>query len=293
VPAGPLCRLSGRLVTRARPDYYAVLGVPRDADGAIIKKAFRALASEFHPDVSEDPNAEARFREIAEAYEVLSRPETRERYDRRGHGAGGVSGFQHAPGGADGLFDDLFVPVAGSPRPGQPGADVVVEVEVDFLEAARGTSRGLRYDVVATCSTCRGEGTKPGGARRVCSACGGGGRAQEAASGPSGRLLRYRLCIRCRGSGRLVSNPCEDCGGLGRVEEERAILVSIPPGTEDGQRIRLPGEGHAGGPGGTPGDVYIVVRVPSPPDSPALRLLAGAGAVFAAVLLVVTLLAFH
>ena len=278
------------MATRTRRDYYAVLGVRRDADAVAIKKAFRALASELHPDVSSEPDADERFRELAEAYEVLSRPETRERYDRFGSVTRGVSGF--APGTFDGLFDDL-VEASGAPRPGQRGADVRVETALDFTEAARGTSRGLRYAVIAPCDACGGEGTKPGGSWRVCPSCGGGGRIRALGGAESKRVVQYSLCERCNASGRLVIDPCDECDGRGRVEEERTVLVEIPPRTADGARILLAGQGFAGGPGGTSGDVVVEVRVAPLPDSPLFRRLAGAGAICAALLLLVTLLVLH
>jgi molecular chaperone DnaJ len=279
------------VATRAKRDYYAVLGVPRHADRPTIKKAFRTLASELHPDVSGDPDADERFRELAEAYEVLSRPEARERYDQFGSVTRGVGGFQHPT--FDGLLDHLPGPATTAASAGQRGADVIVEAEIDFAAAVRGTSRGLRYSVLVACEACRGEGTTAGSGWRTCPSCGGGGRVREVGSTPERRLVQYRPCRRCGATGRLVTNPCGCCHGRGRVEAERTVLVRIPPGTKDGARIRLVGEGYAGGPGGEPGDVYVEVRVALPPDAPLLRRVAAAGALCGIVLLVVTLIVFH
>lgn len=287
--------------TRTRRDYYAVLGVRRDADRAAIKKAFRALASELHPDVSSVPDADERFRELAEAYEVLSHPDRRARYDRFGSVTRGVTGFEDDDSSvrrsrpeppADHRFFDDLVDGSGT-RPGQRGADIAAQVMVDFLEATRGTTRGLRYEVLTECDTCHGRGTRTSLGWRVCAACGGTGRTRDVDPDSSRRLVRYRACPACSGDGRLVTDPCRDCGGDGRLLEERSVLVSIPEGAGNGEQIRLEGRGHAGGLGGAPGDVVVQVVVSDPPDSPLLRHVAAAGAIVAAALLVATVVIFH
>ncbi len=287
--------------TRTRRDYYAVLGVRRDADRATIKKAFRALASELHPDVSQEPDAEDRFRELAEAYDVLSNAERKARYDRFGSVTRGLSGFDATDTtlrsssmryrGDHRLFDDLVERPAM--RSGRRGADLAVQVSLDFLEATRGTTRGLRYEVLTECGRCQGQGARTSLGWRVCAECGGSGRTRDVDPHSSLRLVQYRACASCAGEGRVVTDPCGDCGGYGRLAEERSVLVAIPEGTADGDQIRLEGQGHAGGLGGAPGDVVVQAVVLQPPDSPLLRHVAAAGAVVAAVLLVATVVLFH
>jgi molecular chaperone DnaJ len=258
------------MLARARRDYYAVLGVPRGADRGTIKKAFRALATEFHPDVSDDPDAERRFRELVEAYEVLSRPESRARYDRFGHERR-ESFRPPASGGVDRLFDDLLERAATAPRPGQRGADVVVTAEISLLDAARGTMRGVRYTAVGPCPACSGEGTGDVSARRTCTACNGTGSVRQAVAREPRPGFQYRACDRCRGTGRIVVNPCAECTGAGRIEEERTQLLVVRPGSRDGAILRLPGQGHAGGRAAEAGDLVVRLRVVGPPDSALLR----------------------
>jgi molecular chaperone DnaJ len=253
------------VLTRATRDYYAVLGVPRDADRESIKKAFRALAATHHPDVSAEPGADERFREILEAYEVLSSAEARARYDRRGFSRRTASprrprGEPATPKDPDPL-DDLFDLVVPVPAPGERGADVVVEVELDAREARRGTTRGLRYTAWASCETCAGAGAPAGSRRRTCASCSGSGRVREPGQAPSGRLIRLRACAHCRGLGRIVDDPCATCDGRGRLEEERAALAGFDARTKDGAELRLEGLGHAGGRGAPAGDVVVRVRV--------------------------------
>jgi molecular chaperone DnaJ len=271
---------------RTQRDYYALLGVPRDADRESIRRAFRNLAAECHPDVSSEPEALERFREIAEAYEVLSRPETRARYDRYGFGTRGVGGFSsERRGGSFGLFDDLLDFVAAYPRTGKRGADVHVAVELEFLEAARGASRSVRFRATSSCQSCRGEGSSPGTPKVSCTTCGGRGRTREGGE-ETGEALRLRVCADCGGSGRRTTRPCPDCRGKGYAEEDRNLLVDLPPGVADGAELRLEGEGNIGTGGGVPGDVVVRVRVRPAPDNPFLRRLAGAGALVGLGLLV-------
>jgi molecular chaperone DnaJ len=248
-------------------DYYEVLGVSRDADEASIKKAFRRLARELHPDVSDDPEAEARFRELAEAYEVLSKPETREVYDRYGHEGLRSGGFRPSDfdfGGLSDLFsaffgDDLFGGGASARR--RRGGDVLAEVEIELVEAASGVEREVPFRVAVACETCRGSGAAPGSTPETCSACGGAGRVQQVSQTVFGQFVRAQVCPRCRGGGKIVTALCETCGGDGRTAETRTVDVRVPAGIHDGQRIRLSGEGHAGEPGGGTGDAYVVVHV--------------------------------
>ncbi len=280
------------MLTRATRDYYAILGVSGDADRETIKKAFRTLAATCHPDVSQAPDAEDRFRELVEAYEVLSSPDARARYDRRGFGRRGSVPRRPrtAPAEPKDPLDDLFDLVATAPEPGERGEDVVVDVELSAAEGRRGTTRGVRYQAWASCDTCSGRGAPAGSRWTTCATCSGSGRVREAGRAPGGRLIRLRACGRCRGIGRVVDDPCAICHGRGRLEEERALLVRFPSGTVDAQEIRLDGQGHAGGRGGDPGDVVVRLRVAADGDNLLLRRLAFAGAGCAVGLLVAVLL---
>jgi molecular chaperone DnaJ len=252
-------------------DYYELLGVARTATEAEIKRAFRQKARQLHPDVSDEPDAQERFREVVEAYEVLSKSETRELYDRFGHAGlrgGGFRPSQFDFGSLSDLFsaffgDDVFG-VAGRPRRAR-GGDVAAEVEVELVEAALGVRRDVPYDVVVRCARCGGQGAEPGTALATCESCGGAGRVQQIGRGFFGEFVRSQTCPRCGGAGRLIEQPCTDCEGSGHVVERRTLPVEIPPGIHDGQRIRLSGEGHVGSLGGPAGDVYVRVRVKRDP----------------------------
>jgi len=246
-------------------DYYELLGVARGADEGEIKKAFRRLARELHPDVSEAPDAEERFREVVEAYEVLSNAETRELYDRYGHAGLRSGGFQ--PGHFDfGSLSDLFAAFFGDDliggRAGRSrGPDLAAEVEIELVDAARGTKREVPFRVAVTCTHCGGDGAEPGTEITTCPTCAGAGRLQQVSRSVFGEFVRTTTCPTCGGSGRKIETPCSVCSGAGRVVEERTLDVDIPPGIHDGQQIRLSGEGHAGALGARAGDVYVRVRV--------------------------------
>ncbi len=248
-------------------DYYELLGVPRAADDAEIKRAFRRLARTLHPDVSEAPDAEERFREVVEAYEVLSKPEARQLYDRYGHAglrSGGFAPSSFDLGSLSDLFaaffgDDLFG-VAGRPRQSR-GADVVAQVEIELAEAASGTRREVPFPVTIPCATCGGSGAQPGTEPVTCATCGGAGRVQQVSRTAFGEFVRSQACPGCGGAGRVVERPCLECDGSGRTVEERTLEVEVPPGIHDGQQIRISGEGHAGSLGGRAGDVYVQVRI--------------------------------
>ena len=251
----------------AERDYYELLGVTRDASADEIKRAFRRLARELHPDVSEAPDAEHRFREVIEAYEVLSNSERRELYDRFGHAGLRSGGFQPSAfdlGSLSDLFsaffgDDLFG-VGGRGGRGR-GADIAAQVEIDLTEVATGTKREVPFGVAVPCGRCGGNGAEPDTQIRPCPTCGGNGRVRQVSRSVFGEFVRTGTCPTCTGSGQLIEQPCEQCRGAGRVIEERTLEVEIPPGIHDGQRIRLSGEGHAGTPGGRAGDAYVEVHV--------------------------------
>ena len=249
-------------------DYYELLGVERNADEGEIKKAFRRLARELHPDVSEAPDAEERFKEVVEAYEVLSNAERRELYDRFGHAGLRSRGF--TPTDFDfstlgdlfsAFFGDDVFGVGARARRSARGADVAAEIVIDLAEAATGVEREVPFRVAVTCATCEGSGAEPGTTPVTCPTCGGAGRLQEVASTAFGQFIRTETCGRCGGAGRIVEHPCPTCGGDRRVVQERQLTVEIPPGIHDGQRIRLGGEGHAGEVGARAGDLYVLVRV--------------------------------
>lgn len=270
-------------------DYYELLGVSRDASEAEIKKAFRRLARELHPDVSEEPDAEERFKQVVEAYEVLSKAETRQLYDRYGHA--GLRGGGFTPGGVDfGSLSDLFAAFfgdevfggAGRTRGGR-GADIVAEVEVELVEAAKGTKRRVPYDVAVPCTHCGGEGAEPGTPVATCATCRGAGRLQQVSRSLFGEFVRTQTCPTCAGAGRTAEQPCTTCEGAALVVEQRTLEVDIPPGIHDGQQIRLSGHGHAAGAGGRAGDVYVQVRV-----RPDLRFVREGDDVFSQVELTVT-----
>jgi molecular chaperone DnaJ len=244
-------------------DYYELLGIARSATEGEIKKAFRALARELHPDVSSAPDADERFREVVEAYEVLSKSETRELYDRYGHAGLRSGGFQ--PGHFDvGSLSDLFSAFFGddlSTGRGTRGADLAATVEIDLVEAAQGAKREVPFQVAVTCTHCGGDGAEPGTEVSTCPTCGGAGRLQQVSRTVFGEFVRTQTCPACAGSGRKIETPCTVCTGAGRVLEERTIEVDIPKGIHDGQQIRIAGVGHAGLSGTRAGDVYVQVRI--------------------------------
>ena len=251
----------------AERDYYELLGVARDATPDDIKRAFRKLARELHPDVSDAPDADHRFREVVEAYEVLSNSERRELYDRFGHAGLRSGGFQPSSfdfGSLSDLFsaffgDDLF----GVGRRGGAarGADIAARVEIDLTEVVTGAKREVPFGVAAECARCGGGGAEPDTPVRACPTCNGAGRLRQVSRSVFGEFVRTGTCPTCNGSGKLIEHPCEQCQGSGRVIEERTLEVEIPAGIHDGQRIRMSGEGHAGTLGGRAGDVYVEVHV--------------------------------
>jgi molecular chaperone DnaJ len=260
-------------VATTERDYYEILGLERGATDAEVKRAFRRLARELHPDVSQEPDAEERFREVAEAYEVLSKRETRELYDRYGHAglrSGGFTPGHFDLGNLADIFsaffgDDLFAGGGGRIRQRTRGADVAAEVELELVEAASGTTRQVPFRVAQPCDRCHGSGAEPGSRPAKCPTCEGTGYLQQVSRSSFGQFVRTHACARCNGSGTIVEKPCEGCNGGGRTVEERELEVDIPPGIHDGQRIRLTGEGHAGASGGRAGDLFVAVHVKPDP----------------------------
>jgi molecular chaperone DnaJ len=256
-----------------RRDPYEVLGVGRDADERAIKKAFRLLARELHPDVNaHDPQAEEKFKEAAEAYEVLSDAEKRAVYDRYGFEGLDSRGFAttgHGFGSFADIFDAFFgggdpfgSAFGGGVRGGAvQGGDAAVEVEISLEQAARGTKVEVSYDVVEPCEHCRGNGAEPGTPIEACPRCEGTGRLRAVSRTAFGQLVREQLCDACGGDGRVAREPCSECAGRGRRAARRTLQVDVPAGIADEQRIRLSGRGHAGERGGPPGDLYVVVHV--------------------------------
>jgi molecular chaperone DnaJ len=247
-------------------DAYEVLGVARDASEQEIKKAFRALARELHPDVNaHDPDAEEKFKEAAEAYEILSDGERRATYDRYGHEglrSGGFAPNFDAFSSISDLFDAFFGGAAGSgARRPASGGDVAVSAEIDLAQAAEGTTVEVSFEVIETCERCHGNGAEPGTPIETCPRCGGAGQLQTATRTPFGQMLRAVVCDVCGGDGRVASQPCKECRGRGRRAVKRSLDVEIPAGISDGQRVRLPGHGHAGEAGAHAGDLYVLVRV--------------------------------
>ncbi len=250
-------------------DYYHLLGVTREASETELKSAFRRMARELHPDLNpDDPEAEARFKEVAEAYEVLSDPDTRARYDRFGHaGVRGAGGGGGAGAQGFGSFQDIFDAMfnggdmfGGASGP-VPGDDVLVGISISFVESATGVERTVPVERMQACGTCEGSGATPGTPVDTCGSCQGQGQVRQVMSGPLGQFVRARKCPSCGGRGQTIADPCRDCRGRGRVRARGEVSVRIPAGIDSGQRIRMGGRGGAGEPGAPDGDLYVEVGV--------------------------------
>jgi molecular chaperone DnaJ len=239
-----------------RRDYYDVLGVPRDADTARLKKAYRELALKYHPDQNPDnPDAESHFKEVSEAYTVLSDPDKRARYDRRGfEGVGADGGVGVDLGAFTELFESLFGDLFGKRRAKAAGRDLRYTLELTFEEAALGVKKPIHFPARIECESCRGSGGK---SMRSCEACGGRGELKV----QQGFFSLNKKCPSCQGAGKIVDEKCPACGGDGTVEKEREFEVVIPPATEDGATRRVAGQGEPGRHGGPPGDLNVIVRV--------------------------------
>jgi molecular chaperone DnaJ len=250
-------------------DYYEVLGVNRHANDDEIKKSFRRLAKQYHPDANpEDPNAAEKFKEIGEAYQVLSDPEKRQLYDRYGHnppqGFGDFTGF----GGFADIFEEFFGfggARSAARRGPQPGAHLKYSLAISFEEAVFGVEKDLEIPRLETCSNCHGSGAEPGTTPIRCPQCGGTGEVRHATQSIFGSFVNVTTCPRCDGEGEVVSTPCKTCQGQKRVQTARKLRVSVPPGIDDGMQIRLAGEGEHGLRGGPSGNLYVVVSVKKHP----------------------------
>ncbi len=247
-------------------DPYEVLGVGRGASEQEVKKAFRLLARELHPDVNaHDPEAEEKFKEAAEAYEILSDAERRATYDRYGHDglrSGGYAPNFEGFGSIGDLFNAFFGggPGGGMFGPAQ-GGDLAVAAEIDLVQAARGATVTVSYEAIERCEHCHGNGAEPGTPIDTCERCGGSGQLQAVTRTPFGQMVRTIVCDACQGDGKVPREPCRECRGRGRLARRRQEEVEIPAGISDGQRIRLTGRGHAGEMGGPAGDLYVLVSV--------------------------------
>lgn len=263
-------------------DYYQLLGVSRNASKEDIKRAYRRLARQYHPDVNKEEGAEERFKEINRAYEILSEPETRARYDRFGEAgvsssaAGGASyqDFATDMGGFTDLFETIFSGFGGATTGGTTrrrtgplrGDDLRLDLTIKFREAVFGGEKEIRIPHLETCQTCQGTGAKPGSGASVCSTCSGSGQVRRATRTPFGSFAQVSVCPTCNGEGRVIEEKCETCGGAGRKRETKKLKITIPPGVDNGTRLRVSGEGDAGLRGGSSGDLYVYLGVESDPE---------------------------
>jgi molecular chaperone DnaJ len=261
-----------------KKDYYEILGVSRDATQEEIKKAYRKLARKYHPDVNQDdPEAEEKFKEVKEAYDILSDEQKRAQYDQFGHAAFENGGFQSGPQGFGGFgdfggfggFDDIFDMFfgrgfgGGGRRRNQPrqGPDLRYDLEITLEEAATGVEKDLEVMRTEICPDCNGSGAEPGTHPTTCNVCGGTGEIRQVRQSVLGQMVNITTCHACGGSGQIVTTPCSKCKGRGKIRRTRKIHVSIPAGVDTGTRLRIDGEGEAGSHGGPPGDLYVYISV--------------------------------
>ncbi|MEJ9209991.1 molecular chaperone DnaJ [Bacillus smithii] len=255
----------------SKRDYYEVLGVSKNASKDEIKRAYRKLSKKYHPDINKEPGAEEKFKEVKEAYEVLSDDQKRARYDQFGHEdpnqsqgfGGGFSGFDGFGG-----FEDIFNTFFGgggsrrrNPNAPRAGADLQYSMSISFEEAVFGKETEIQIPKEETCDTCGGSGAKPGTKPETCPHCHGTGQISTEQNTPFGRIVNRRVCTHCDGTGQIIREKCSTCGGTGKVRKRRRIHIKIPAGIDDGQQLRVAGQGEPGVNGGPPGDLYIVFHV--------------------------------
>ncbi|WP_010495624.1 molecular chaperone DnaJ [Paenibacillus elgii] len=252
----------------SKRDYYEVLGVGKDASQEDIKKAYRKLARQYHPDVNKADDAESKFKEAKEAYDVLSDDQKKAQYDRFGHvdpnqGMGG--GFNGADFGGFGDIFDMFFGGGQRRNPNAPqrGNDLQYTLTIEFKEAVFGKKTDIHIPRTETCDTCQGSGAKPGTKPETCGVCHGSGQQEVVQNTAFGRIVNRRVCSACQGQGRIIKDKCGTCHGSGKVKKQRTISLNIPAGVDDGAQLRVTGEGEAGTRGGPPGDLYVVIRVKS------------------------------
>jgi len=257
-------------------DFYQLLGVSRSADADTLKRAYRKLARQYHPDINKEPGAEEKFKEIGRAYEVLADPDTRARYDQFGEaGLGGAAGMPDMGdmGGFADLFETFFNGFGGQSSQGsrtqrrgpQQGDDLRYDLNIEFKEAVFGEQREIKIPHLETCLTCKGVGAKPGTAPINCSTCGGSGQVRRATRTPFGNFTQVAECPSCTGVGQIISDPCLNCGGNGVKQVRKKLRINIPPGVDTGTKLRVSGEGNAGLKGGPSGDLYVFIKVKKDP----------------------------
>jgi molecular chaperone DnaJ len=249
-------------------DYYEILGVSRSADKAEIKRAFRQLAREYHPDVSKHPNAEARFKEINEAYEVLSDDEKRARYDRFGHAGVQNNGFGYSGGvtGFEEIFEEFFSGFTGASRASarrgpRPGRDIKIETTISFEESIFGVEKEIEIERQEVCQVCQGSGAEPGTSPTRCPVCKGSGEVRQQQQTFLGSMVRVTTCPHCQGRGEVIDSPCRNCHGQRRERRRVSLNVQIPPGVHEGLQIQVRGEGDAGDAGAPRGNLYVIINV--------------------------------
>jgi molecular chaperone DnaJ len=260
-----------------KKDYYELLGLSKGASEQEIKRAYRKLSKQYHPDINQEPGADKKFKEISEAYEILSDPQKRAAYDQYGFagtdpnyggGSSGFSGFGGFSGGGFGGFEDIFENFFGgggssrsNPNAPRQGADLQYSITLEFEEAIFGIEKEIKYNRESDCHTCHGTGTKPGTSPVTCRKCHGTGQISIERQTPLGRMVSQQVCDVCHGTGKEIKEKCPTCHGTGHESNQHKVKVNVPAGVEDGQQMRLQGQGEAGSNGGPYGDLYVIFRV--------------------------------